>query len=608
VKPLYLEPDEEITSVIDKINDAGHQNLGLVVAKNSTIMQSLVNLKLLAKEAKDRQIEIAIITNNKIGQRLARQVGLQSYPSLGAVAAAPQTAEKPTVAPTKEEETEPEMLDGVPVHQYNPPSVKSDKAEEPVEKPMPPVEEEAKEPVVEVVETEEPVAADEAAETEISEPKEEVTEEQEDPKAESEPGDFKVERIKPSSPGLPPIIARNRIPGPPREPFKIPWKAIIIASAIVVVLGVVMFFVLPSATVTLTLPATAVNKSATFNVVTGSGSTGTGEVGSATIAGNLLNSEKSGTKVINATGKKDIGNKASGTISLKNCEDTNAHSVAAGTKFTSNSKAFTNGNAVIIPAGQFSGGGAVCNSSSVNVVITATDPGESYNLNNATFTITGLTGKFTATGSTTGGLTKTVTVLTQEDVDNGLKAIRDDLTAQAKAELQHPADGQILLDGALFSTETKESVDKTVGSQVDNTTATVSYKFSVITYSGNDFTDKVKELLKTDLTDKQDLVIPDDKQPVATFTAISGDKTSMTISGTGSGFIVAKLDKPAIIKQIKNKSVDQAKTWLTDNEKPTSTEISLNPSWWPSRMPFLAQKITIEYGFSEETTNAVPGT
>ncbi|MFA6492709.1 MAG: hypothetical protein WCV58_01015 [Patescibacteria group bacterium] len=79
---FYLEPDEEITSVIDKIKQSKVAKIGLVVPRQATLLQSVVNLRLLLKEAKNLGKEIALITSDKIGRNLASKVGLQVFESV----------------------------------------------------------------------------------------------------------------------------------------------------------------------------------------------------------------------------------------------------------------------------------------------------------------------------------------------------------------------------------------------------------------------------------------------------------------------------------------------------------------------------------------------
>jgi hypothetical protein len=49
---LYLEADEDITSAIDKLHKTVGDTVQIVVPKRSTLLQSIINLKLLKKRPK----------------------------------------------------------------------------------------------------------------------------------------------------------------------------------------------------------------------------------------------------------------------------------------------------------------------------------------------------------------------------------------------------------------------------------------------------------------------------------------------------------------------------------------------------------------------------
>lgn len=81
-KILYLEPDEEITTIISRLKKVDADSVGLVIPRDATIIQSLVNLKLLKKEAAQVNKKITLVTTDKIGQNLASQIGLTVYSKL----------------------------------------------------------------------------------------------------------------------------------------------------------------------------------------------------------------------------------------------------------------------------------------------------------------------------------------------------------------------------------------------------------------------------------------------------------------------------------------------------------------------------------------------
>lgn len=60
-KIIYIKPDEEITSVIDKLINAQEKEVFLVIPKAAVITQSLVNLKLLKREANNLRKEVTIV-------------------------------------------------------------------------------------------------------------------------------------------------------------------------------------------------------------------------------------------------------------------------------------------------------------------------------------------------------------------------------------------------------------------------------------------------------------------------------------------------------------------------------------------------------------------
>ena len=78
----YLEASEEITGVIDRLRHLPTKVATLVVPKGAVLLQSLVNLKLLERQAKALGKEVRIVTSDRMGRHLAAQVGLPVYASL----------------------------------------------------------------------------------------------------------------------------------------------------------------------------------------------------------------------------------------------------------------------------------------------------------------------------------------------------------------------------------------------------------------------------------------------------------------------------------------------------------------------------------------------
>jgi hypothetical protein len=581
MKQIYLEPDEEITSVIEKIGAEGDGSIALVVPKNSSLFQSLVNLKLLAKEAKNLQKEVVIISGNKIGMRLAKQVGVPTYASLGAIANSPQQPVKSIVA--EEPATVDTTIDGVPVRQYNP--------NRPVTTETTPVAEDVEDEL-------EPPSEQEAIEVEdkvitVTTPSSDESTDEKQPDAEEQPKEA-------DDSSLPPIVTRV---GAPRasEPFKFPWKAALIALGLLLILTIVTFFLLPKATVTVVLPAEPVSDTLLLAVQT--------ETGEGAVKGSVVTSEQSSSTTITATGKKDIGSKATGTISITNKYRDGSgagkdQTFAAGTKATdvSTKKVFTLNNSVTVSRVTFNPNNGQPIYDTKTVKVTAVEPGESYNIPKSSFTLAGALDNtvIESTEAFSGGLTKQITVLSQQDLDTAVAAAKAELETKARADLAEKAKGLLILPDAVWQTVKEQTTDKKVDEEAQSVNLTLKIEFASLAFEKKLVDDQFKTKLSSTLTETQELVFEDGKEPTITTKSITDDKTKLTIEVAGSGYKVEKIDKATIARSVKNKSVDSAKNSIVETYKADSVEISISPNWWIARLPLLEGAIRVEYGFANK--------
>lgn len=81
-KILYLEIDEEITSVVDRMKSIRNKYVILVIPVRALVLQSIVNLKLLKKQSEKLDKHIALVTVDKNGRNLASQIGITVYSSI----------------------------------------------------------------------------------------------------------------------------------------------------------------------------------------------------------------------------------------------------------------------------------------------------------------------------------------------------------------------------------------------------------------------------------------------------------------------------------------------------------------------------------------------
>src|SRR5436190_627808 len=100
---IYIDVDDEITSIVEKVRDADHKILALVLPKRMATLQSIVNMKLLKRTAEDANKKIVLITSEAGLLPLAGAVKLHVAKTLQSKPAIPPP---PEVGKAKEIVTE----------------------------------------------------------------------------------------------------------------------------------------------------------------------------------------------------------------------------------------------------------------------------------------------------------------------------------------------------------------------------------------------------------------------------------------------------------------------------------------------------------------------
>src|SRR5436305_11517825 len=89
---IYVDVDDEITSIIDKVENSGHKVTALVLPKRAASLQSIVNMKLLKRSADTAGKNVVLITSEHALLPLAGAAGLHVAKNLQS---APEIPEAP---------------------------------------------------------------------------------------------------------------------------------------------------------------------------------------------------------------------------------------------------------------------------------------------------------------------------------------------------------------------------------------------------------------------------------------------------------------------------------------------------------------------------------
>jgi hypothetical protein len=537
---IYLEVDAEITEAIDKLKSAKGDAVKVVVPARSSLLQSAVNLKLLKKAAKDHKKELALVTNDKTATYLAGGIGLAVAASLKAEPKVPEAIEE-AIRPDIVEQDPEEVASGASGSGKSSSSSKGSK--------------------------------DSGS------------------KKSSDEGVVKKREVGEEAALGAEDIAENKSKAkvPNYNAFqKKLWIGIGIFMGIV--LAVILAITLPTATLTVLAKADKLGLNSDFIVDTSGVATNTDSL---TFAGTKLTLQKDLTQNFTATGKKDVGTKAAGTVALKNCEDTDPRSVPAGSKLVANGLTFVSTNGVTVPAGSFSIVTGFKCSSPVNVSVAAVANGDQYNLGGATFLVSG-TSKINGTGSTSGGTSKTVTVVTQADIDGAKQQAIDAAANESKDELLAKADKKDVVFEDTFATTT-DSVTSSVpvDAEATNGTVTVKVTYSVVTASEATVNELLDTLAKDALPDSNQQLYQNgaDNAKYTLLRAVSDTRYQLNVSA--DAYYGKKINTDQIAKDTAGKSKkDVTSIVQKDNPSVVSTQVDSTPSLLPN-MPALSSHIKV---------------
>src|SRR3990167_3455545 len=300
---IYIDIDDEITSIIDKTRSSDKKIVALVLPKRATVLQSIVNMKLLKHTAEADAKKIVLITSEAGLLPVACSVGLHVTKTLES---------KPEIPPPPDMHLSAETAVDEDISET--PEAKTDRAKN--------VSELAGSAAVKAQAKEETIELDNS-----------------DTKDESQDDD-KPKAEKPKVPNFDRFRKRLLLGG--------------LALLALIFLWIFAFKSLPKATIIIKTDASTQDVSSDITLDT---DVKTLSANSGLVPAQSKELKKSDSQSAPATGQKDVGTKASGTISIENCEDSSSHTFSSGTKFTSSGgKVFQSKRSFTVPAGGIEGG------------------------------------------------------------------------------------------------------------------------------------------------------------------------------------------------------------------------------------------------------------
>ncbi len=605
MKTIYIEPNEEIISVVDRLIQTGSEQVDLVVPSGAQIWQSSINLKLLKREIDNLNKQVALIVSDDLGAEMAERVGFVVKKEKDLPGESVQQEQEEEKEQEQEEAEDREDMIGLLVKKLESekesvqPQAVLAKAGGKVEKDSSssdsqPVPIHKKSPSLSGLRFKEP----RKKMVDIVNPDKDV-------KVKFFRRQFlrkkSPERIEPAARPAKPVelepIARQQAAPMVREvPASSRWPKffIIFIVAAFLIAGLVGYLVLPTTEITLWPKTEKVN----FDLSV------LGSMGVSQIDENLnkiplqaveVKKTKSGEFL--ATGEKEINEKARGFITVYNEYSSSPQTLVATTRFESpEGKIFRIMESVTIPGAKVEQAQII--PSSIEVEVVADEAGEDYNIEPTDFTIPGFKGtpKFVgfygqSKAPMSGGLTGKVKVASTEDVDKAEEGLIEELKNELRQALEEqiPDDLKIMEGGLKEEITTISTIEP--GTKTDKFTIEMKALTQVLLYKEED----LKNLVDLNLISQ----VSDNKVPLSETQQISWDepvidwvKGEALLSLKVEEEVAWQIDIQSLKQELVGQSEVEVRKYLANQEEIEKAKVSFWP-FWVKKIPSQEKKIEI---------------
>lgn len=622
---FYIDIDEEITSIVERLRKARANEVIIVVPKRALLIQSIVNLRLLKKEAQDLGIQLMVVTQDKLGKLMVEKAGILVQQKLdeGMEEEEIISADKNVIGNSKtldyvSEEAkgrgeQKSRLDNLGSENY------FDDAPQKIEvnrqTPKPVEKEEKTENILnkelvsrggmDIVRKTRPETL---PETEMNKP-------EEYPKSSPAYGSSQAAFGKSSFGGYAPASSEEQKDGKiekffyndsyskstenqrakyqePKNPInwgKFVLRFVLVAVIAGIIIGAYLF--IPKATISIAVSEKTKSQEASIK---GDASASAINYDSAVIPAKLISVSENITKKFSSTGSKSSSNqKAKGTITIYNEFSSSPQPLVATTRFLSESgKLFRLVSGVTVPG--TSKVGEETKPGAVEAEVIADESGTSFNIDPTKFTIPGFQGnsgkysKFYAKSSKAmaggGSGNDQIKAISENDINSAKSSIQSGINEAMLAKAKESAgDEYIILSEAVNIDETSYQFSNSVGEVTENFQVTAQVKASALAFREDDLKNVVNALVAKSSGDKVNIDSSSlDVQYGKADPDFKAGTMNIKVQGTNSlglGFDINGFKKNILGKS--NLEVEEILNNYPDIEKAEVT-------YWP---PFISGKI-----------------
>jgi hypothetical protein len=592
---IYLETDEEITSIIDRLRESEANEIILVIPKGSELFKSVVNLKLIKKQTDKFKKQISIVTIDKAGLNLAKQAGFSVSDQI-----------------KKDGEKHIDFTENEGVNKKSDIKNNSDKkiAQDEIYASSP-------QPLKRIIE---PTASSFIKNTAIknkilglSNSKNNRLNKFSDiiRKDKKQNEVLKIKRIKENNikneARANELFARKEIPKIEMPEVKKKKKTVVLLPSLsakfflvflafcaIVTLGAA-FLILPSADIAIT-PKTE-PLTINLDVIIDKNISET-NLETSKIPGQIISVEKEASQEFPATGIKKMEEKAKGIVTIYNEWDSSSQILVKTTRFLSKEgKLFRTIKTVTVPGFSRINGDDI--PGTIDVEVIADEPGEDFNIDSTSFTIPGLSGttKYSSIYGRSkepmaGGIVGEVKIVSEKDIEEAKNFLAVIFQEKAKNQLKEETpDGLETMENSSHEEIVESNSSAAAGDQADKFTQFVKVKSSVLAFGEEDLKDfAAKNLIKNAAEERE--IIGGAMEISYGKAEIDFEAGQMIIPVHIEALAAWKINEDEIKNQILGKNEGEIRNYLQDKNEIKRAKVSFWP-FWVKRVPRSANKINL---------------
>lgn len=536
---IYIDVEDDITSIIEKVKASSEKIIALVPPKRNGVLQSAVNLKLLHKAAGGVNRHIVLITNDKALASLAAGVQI---PVAKTLQSRPELAQVDDAPDTSEDD----IINGAEL------------------------------PVGELAKTAQPMPKTEADE-EIILPDSLIGE----------------EPVKPV-----PKKSKKKTPGIPNfDSFR---KKLFfgIGGLILLILFLVWATIFaPHAEVNIKAKTTGIDTVLPVTLATGTAT----DPAKATIKPLVQQIKKTNSADFTATGKKDVGEKASGTVTISNCSDSDPITIPSGTAVSSDGLNFFTASTVVVPGLKVKNG--QCNPGQASVAVSAQDVGEQYNVKKSSiFTVAGQNSTVTASNPSAfaGGSKRQITVISDADVAAAQAKInaQDQTPVRAELSAKFNQNDAIVVTDSFTAAPGAASVTPAVGTEATSGHSTIETTYTLFAIDKNDASKVLDAFLKTKFKGEKSQKVYDTGLKALKLDKYAASEGGASIQFTTKGYIGPSIDASKIKPGLVGKNFEEIRQQIQAVDGVDDVDTTFTPFWVSSVND--EKKIDIKFSVSPQ--------